>query len=412
MWIRRCQATGVAPQEGAHGDTLCAKPWVRPIPFYNLMHMSLITRCTACGTLFKVVPDQLKMGDGWVRCGHCAEVFDAAAHLQEPTAAPELPVHPFVPDAVQQPFSVPPSPPPLAPEVSVAQWTPVDTPLAAVDVPLDAGVTEDHGNLEDLATSAVQQPWEDTSAQEVLLPDPPALSVDMDLNPLPTPVSENDDETPSSLLLHTATHDDVLDADASAVAIDDVAVPPDVTEDAGTASAGASDFSFVRQAERKAFWRRPLVRWLLLLLCVGLLGVLGFQAVVQHRDEIAARVPALRPLLEQACQRLGCEVSARRHIESVVIDSSSFNKTRGDTYQLSLTLKNTAATVVAAPSIELTLTDAQDQPILRRVLRPADLGVAPELPAKGDANVSLPIGVAGEAGSARIAGYRLLAFYP
>src|SRR3712207_986867 len=45
--------------------------------------MSMITGCPACGTMFKVVPDQLKISEGWVRCGHCAEVFDATAHLQQ-----------------------------------------------------------------------------------------------------------------------------------------------------------------------------------------------------------------------------------------------------------------------------------------------------------------------------------------
>ena len=40
--------------------------------FYNPGPMSLITGCPACGTMFKVVPDQLKISDGWVRCGHCS----------------------------------------------------------------------------------------------------------------------------------------------------------------------------------------------------------------------------------------------------------------------------------------------------------------------------------------------------
>ena len=45
--------------------------------------MSYTTRCPACGTMFKVVPDQLKISDGWVRCGHCADVFDATLYLEE-----------------------------------------------------------------------------------------------------------------------------------------------------------------------------------------------------------------------------------------------------------------------------------------------------------------------------------------
>ena len=39
--------------------------------------MSLATRCTACGTVFRVVQDQLKVSEGWVRCGRCNEVFNA-----------------------------------------------------------------------------------------------------------------------------------------------------------------------------------------------------------------------------------------------------------------------------------------------------------------------------------------------
>jgi predicted Zn finger-like uncharacterized protein len=43
--------------------------------------MSLATRCDACGTVFRVVQDQLKVSDGWVRCGRCHTVFDAQRGL-------------------------------------------------------------------------------------------------------------------------------------------------------------------------------------------------------------------------------------------------------------------------------------------------------------------------------------------
>ena len=39
--------------------------------------------------MFKVVPDQLKISEGWVRCGHCTEIFDASANLQA-KAVPDL----------------------------------------------------------------------------------------------------------------------------------------------------------------------------------------------------------------------------------------------------------------------------------------------------------------------------------
>ena len=55
--------------------------------------MSLATRCPACGTVFRVVSDQLKVSEGWVRCGRCSEVFNAAQRLfeLEADAAPATP---------------------------------------------------------------------------------------------------------------------------------------------------------------------------------------------------------------------------------------------------------------------------------------------------------------------------------
>jgi len=43
--------------------------------------VSLATRCTACGTVFRVVQDQLRVSGGWVRCGRCSQVFNAVESL-------------------------------------------------------------------------------------------------------------------------------------------------------------------------------------------------------------------------------------------------------------------------------------------------------------------------------------------
>ena len=53
--------------------------------------MSLVTRCTSCGTVFRVVQDQLRVSEGWVRCGRCDEVFNALEGLfeLEPDAPPD-----------------------------------------------------------------------------------------------------------------------------------------------------------------------------------------------------------------------------------------------------------------------------------------------------------------------------------
>lgn len=47
--------------------------------------MSLVTRCPACGTAFRVQPAQLAAQSGTVRCGKCGELFNGVAALVAPS---------------------------------------------------------------------------------------------------------------------------------------------------------------------------------------------------------------------------------------------------------------------------------------------------------------------------------------
>lgn len=170
------------------------------------------------------------------------------------------------------------------------------------------------------------------------------------------------------------------------------------------------EVSFVVAARRKAFWRKPVVRVILGLLLLATMAMLALQVAVHERDRIVAMDARARPWLLKLCEPLRCEIAPQRQIADVVIDSSSFNKARGDSYQLALTLKSQAVIPLAMPAIELTLTDAQDQPVLRRVLLPNDMGAPAELPARGEWSASVSVIVT--TGGARVAGYRVLAFYP
>jgi predicted Zn finger-like uncharacterized protein len=69
----------------------------------------LVTRCPACLKAFKVVKDQLKLSQGWVRCGHCGEVFHAATHFVQraPTQTPQVAAEVQRPAAVTAPPSAP-----------------------------------------------------------------------------------------------------------------------------------------------------------------------------------------------------------------------------------------------------------------------------------------------------------------
>lgn len=65
--------------------------------------MSLATRCTHCGTIFKVVQDQLKVSEGWVRCGRCNEVFHALPTLFDLDTEPPPPRSGLVPPSSPAP---------------------------------------------------------------------------------------------------------------------------------------------------------------------------------------------------------------------------------------------------------------------------------------------------------------------
>jgi predicted Zn finger-like uncharacterized protein len=314
--------------------------------------MSLITRCPTCGTMFKVVPDQLRISEGWVRCGQCAGVFDATSSLQhEDSAAPAEPPPSWTPAPAPGPVTMTVAPPAAMMHSPAPRATPV----------------------EPVSPEAVMP---DLSAAQALRAD--------DL-PLLSRPSALDDESPSQY-------------------------DPSQYEDQMAADTDLQDLSFVRQARRKAFWRRPWVRALAGVLVLMLGGLLALQYAVHDRDRLAAVEPALRPWLVALCQPLHCRVAPLRQVDSVVIDSSSFSKLRTDAYRLNVTLKNQAAVDLAMPSVELTLTDTQDHPVIRRVLQPSDLGAVSIIPAASDWSGSITLTTG--PGSARIAGYRLLAFYP
>jgi hypothetical protein len=192
--------------------------------------------------------------------------------------------------------------------------------------------------------------------------------------------------------------------------------------EAPEAPEAAAGVSFVRDAQRRAFWRTPQVRAGLGLLFVLLLAALALQWMVRQKDVLAAQEPRLAPLLQALCRPLGCEIRPLRRIGSVLIDSANFSKTGPDAYRLTFVLKNTGAAALEIPALEVTLMDSQDQALVRRVLMPAQFAADQvALPARSElaGALSLKVGADGAqaaagstAGPLPVAGYRLLAFYP
>ena len=310
--------------------------------------------------MFKVVPDQLKISEGWVRCGHCSEVFDASAHLQAAVPAPAQPLVEHVPSSVGR------APPPQ--------------PAAEARGP----------ESEAFGSSPSSEIGESLLSEE-----PDSAQIDAEALAL----QEDPLDQPFELRRPDAAEEEDAPSSRSASELE-----PD---------SDLHDVGFVRQARRQAFWRRPAIRAVMALMILALAALLVLQVAVQDRDRLAASQPALRPWLAMLCSSLDCRISPQRRIDAIAIESSSFNQLRGDAYRLQVTLRNQGTTEVAMPSLELTLTDGQDRPVVRRVLMPAELGTNPGVIAPASEwSSSLAFAVADSALAGKIAGYRLLAFYP
>ena len=148
-----------------------------------------------------------------------------------------------------------------------------------------------------------------------------------------------------------------------------------------------------------------------------LVALIAAQAVFHFRDAIAAHWPPAQPALTRVCGLVGCTIrplrdAAMSHLSIDASDLQADPAHRG-LLILTATLRNRAAWPLAYPHLELTLTDAQDQVVVRRALAPPDYaggttdfqsGIAP--------NGEVPVKVFIDASATSQAGYRLYMFYP
>lgn len=311
--------------------------------------MTLATRCPACGTVFRVVPDQLRVSQGWVRCGRCNEAFNAIEAM------------------VQTP---PPAEPVDQQEASATHAT-----VSELEV---------HALLQSPAAPAIH--LDRTGPSDSSGPVDSVLPASWSAEAPPTVSAEPPDGAPPA-----------------------AAAPPLSSRPPPTDDVPAATPSFVRAAERAERWRRPWVRRTLALGVVLSACGLAAQAALAFRDRLAASSPALKPALQRACAWAGCRIDEYRQIEALSVETSGLVRVEGSpVYRFSITLRNRAAHEVAAPAIDLSLTDAQGRAIARRVLRMADLNLPLRALKPGsELPIQVPLGIQGQ-----VAGYTVEIFYP
>ena len=344
--------------------------------------MSLATCCTACGTVFRVVQDQLKVSEGWVRCGRCDEVFNALEGLfdLERDAPPE-----------------PSGPVPLAPPGG--EPAPFSDSLGPASKPHARPKADPFPNVE---------PGEERHD--------PSLVERLGAELFPDRVAERGAATSSrfTALEPFDVKDSRIDAESLIDPVPLTRPPLDSELPSEDSRPLRHDTSaapeFLRRADHGARWQRPGVRWLLALLALGLSAALLLHAGHHFRDSIAARWPAALPLLARWCGLAKCSLGPLRRIDDIAVESTTFARASApDQFRVAVVLRNRGALALAVPSVDLSLTDAAGSLLVRKALSPQDFRVASAvIEPGGETQLQLVLA----AGTPLVTGYTVEIFYP
>lgn len=287
--------------------------------------MTRIVRCPECGTVYTLVPDQLKIAQAWLRCGQCQHAFDSTGLV---VAWPAL----IERETVDS--------------VGIAERLVIDELL----------------KQEDRSDPSVQPETALSAFEEALTTFKPE---------------------PLTPLLNEAMLGGLGEK-----------VHPQ--PDAG-------------HPERNSLPALKRSSWLLKLSVLVLLLALAFQWLWIERHALVAAEPSVAKVGQAVCRTWGCAISPLQVRDGIVIESSSLMPQEEGGFLLRWSWRNARSQTLQTPALELTLLNAQDKALVRRVMPVAELG----------APVSLATGQTWD-GQLHLmpeeglmpSGYRLLSFYP
>ena len=147
-----------------------------------------------------------------------------------------------------------------------------------------------------------------------------------------------------------------------------------------------------------------------------LLVVLMGQVVYLNRAEIAIFAPGVKPYLEQYCEIINCTIPLAQQVKLLSIESSDMQMGTAQSSSittLTATVRNRASFPQAFPSIELTLTDTQDQALASRIFTPGEYlkeNINPSVAIEPGKEISVTLFI--DSGDLNAAGYRLFLLYP
>lgn len=283
--------------------------------------MSLITACPACQTEFEVTPEQLAAYDGQVRCGTCEHVFNAKEHLIQGGGSDKAALNAAFNEldlrgSESHQSKLEPS---NITSINVSSAEPEQSAFETNHSPLLQGL-----QAVDEVQNQLNKPTSDLDDGFVI---PPKVNLSFNTEP-----ELNTSSVPSFL--------------------------QDIQMD-------RPDFHETKQSSHAVGYS---------LFAIVLLLLLGLQTAYSLRTDLAAQYPATKPWLVKGCQLIGCKVELPKNIALLTIDDADMQEhlEREGVLEFSSTLINHGNVVQAFPLIELTLTNIDDEPVMRRSFKPEE----------------------------------------
>jgi predicted Zn finger-like uncharacterized protein len=135
------------------------------------------------------------------------------------------------------------------------------------------------------------------------------------------------------------------------------------------------------------------------------------QILMFHRNKLVAMNVSVSPVFNSVCQTMGCRVDWPKETEKVAIDSTNFKQLGSTRFSFSISIKNLAPYLLGTPSLELTLTNEEQEDVVRKVWFPLEMNFSEVLKPLRTQNIEMVFTV-DENLAGKITGYRALLFYP
>ena len=348
--------------------------------------MALATKCPQCAALFRVVADQLKLRGGLVRCGQCRAVFDAIGSLTyvDDTALAQTrtitaltqplakPAAATVPHSSRIEPAATPAPSPtrrgprtrpapshtnpgrhtLGPATTLRIAPTAPATLANASARRSASVPSASMDRNDADAKRDAQAKRERAFQERA---EAVLGV-------PTLIAPGGRERVEA----SSIVDGIEVIELAALPSETEARPAPATR----APVAEEEPEFIRNNRSRTRRGFSIIFGGGSLLLAVLMLV---QLAVIYRSEVLASAPQARGALMQLCAVFGCTVGWPTQVDQLAVIGSELQTIPGtDVLELTAVIRNRAAFTQALPAVEVTLTDALNRPIARKVFTPAD----------------------------------------